>query len=123
MTAAQHDNAPHAPGATGPTGLKALEARLRQDLAWLELPAKAWTLPHELNGQPVLDVAVIGGGMAGLAAQHSPASRSSTCSRVSGSKYSLSLVSQSVDTVSGFEFTMMVSNPRSRSAIAARTQQ
>ena len=38
MTAAQLDNAPHAPGATG---LKALEARLRQDLAWLELPAKA----------------------------------------------------------------------------------
>ena len=65
MTAVQQDNTPQA---TGPTGLKALEARLRQDLAWLELPAKAWTLPHELNGQPVLDVAVIGGGMAGLAA-------------------------------------------------------
>ncbi|CAJ0787440.1 FAD-dependent urate hydroxylase [Ralstonia mannitolilytica] len=62
MTALQPDNAPHA------TGLAALEARLRQDLAWLELPAKAWTLPHNVNGEPVLDVAVIGGGMAGLAA-------------------------------------------------------
>ncbi|MGA3703385.1 NAD(P)-binding domain-containing protein [Ralstonia nicotianae] len=55
----------HAPQAAG---LAALEARLRQDLAWLELPAKPWTLPHALDGQPVLDVAIIGGGMAGLAA-------------------------------------------------------
>jgi len=62
MTAAQHDNAPLV------TGLAALEARLHQDLSWLELPAKNWTLPHTLEGQPVLDVAVIGGGMAGLAA-------------------------------------------------------
>ena len=34
---------------------------------------------------------------------------SSTSSSVSGSKYSLSEMSKSVDTVSGFEFTMMVS--------------
>ncbi|MGD7450581.1 FAD/NAD(P)-binding protein, partial [Ralstonia pseudosolanacearum] len=55
----------HAPQAAG---LAALETRLRQDLAWLELPAKPWTLPHALDGQPVLDVAIIGGGMAGMAA-------------------------------------------------------
>ncbi|ODV42097.1 FAD-dependent oxidoreductase [Cupriavidus sp. UYMMa02A] len=52
----------------GHAGLAALEARLRQDLAWLELPAKAWTMPLTHAGQTVLDVAVIGGGMAGLAA-------------------------------------------------------
>ncbi|WP_432260045.1 FAD-dependent oxidoreductase [Cupriavidus sp. TMH.W2] len=57
--------------ASAPTpaaGLAALEARLRQDLSWLELPAKAWTVPRSQDGQEVLDVAVIGGGMAGLAA-------------------------------------------------------
>ncbi|WER47582.1 NAD(P)/FAD-dependent oxidoreductase [Cupriavidus sp. WKF15] len=53
--------------ARGQAGLAALEARLRQDLAWLELPAKAWTMPRTHGGQAVLDVAVIGGGMAGLA--------------------------------------------------------
>ncbi|WP_455280808.1 FAD-dependent oxidoreductase [Cupriavidus necator] len=51
-----------------PAGLAALEARLRQDLSWLELPAKAWTMPRTQDGEDVLDVAVIGGGMAGLAA-------------------------------------------------------
>ena len=51
-----------------PTGLAALEARLRQDLAWLELPAKRWVPPQQRDGQPVLEVAIIGGGMAGLAA-------------------------------------------------------
>ncbi|ULX54021.1 FAD-dependent oxidoreductase [Cupriavidus taiwanensis] len=54
--------------ASPPPGLAALEARLRQDLSWLELPAKAWTMPRSVDGQEVLDVAVIGGGMAGLAA-------------------------------------------------------
>jgi len=54
-------------GMTG--GLAALEARLRQDLEFLELPAKPWvpgTAPRD--GLDVADVAVIGGGMAGLAA-------------------------------------------------------
>ncbi|MFJ4292060.1 FAD-dependent oxidoreductase [Cupriavidus sp. NPDC089707] len=51
-----------------PAGLPALEARLRQDLSWLELPAKPWTMPRTHDGRDVLDVAVIGGGMAGLAA-------------------------------------------------------
>ncbi|WP_159716219.1 NAD(P)-binding domain-containing protein [Geminicoccus flavidas] len=54
--------------AAPPCGLAALEARLRQDLAWLELPAKPWVPPRIHGGQPVLDVAVIGGGMCGLAA-------------------------------------------------------
>ncbi len=44
-------------------GLPALEARLRQDLAWLCLPEKPWT--HTPEG--VLDMAIIGSGMAGLA--------------------------------------------------------
>jgi len=48
--------------------LQALEERLAQDLACLELPAKPWVPPAEFNGHPALDVAIIGGGMAGLAA-------------------------------------------------------
>ena len=48
---------------------------------------------------------------------------SSTSSRVSGSKYSRSEVSKSVETVSGLQLTMMVSNPSSRSCSAACTQQ
>lgn len=49
------------------TGLDALEARLRQDLAWLELPAKSWVPPRTVDGRPVLEVAIIGGGQAGMA--------------------------------------------------------
>jgi cation diffusion facilitator CzcD-associated flavoprotein CzcO len=49
-------------------GLAALEARLRQDMAWLDLPARPWVPPRLHEGEPVLDVAVIGGGMAGMAA-------------------------------------------------------
>jgi FAD-dependent urate hydroxylase len=48
-------------------GLAALEARLREDLAWLELPAKRWIPERSLDGQPVVSVAIVGGGMAGLA--------------------------------------------------------
>ncbi|MFA1676968.1 NAD(P)-binding domain-containing protein [Rhizobium mongolense] len=51
-----------------PNGLDALEARLRQDLAWLELPAKAWVPPRVVDGQRVVDVVIIGAGMAGLVA-------------------------------------------------------
>ncbi|EPE96841.1 NAD(P)-binding domain-containing protein [Rhizobium grahamii] len=51
-----------------PNGLEALEDRLRQDLAWLELPAKAWVPPRVVDGRPVVDVVIIGGGMAGLVA-------------------------------------------------------
>lgn len=50
-----------------PSGLAALESRLRQDLTWLDLPANPWVKPVFSEGAPVLDVAVIGGGMAGLA--------------------------------------------------------
>ncbi|WP_077178910.1 substrate-binding domain-containing protein [Burkholderia cenocepacia] len=48
--------------------LDALEARLAQDLRWLDLPAPSWVPPREANGVRVLDVAIVGGGMAGLAA-------------------------------------------------------
>src|SRR3546814_898219 len=49
-------------------GLGALEQRLAQDLAWLDLPARQWVPSASINGQELLDVAIIGGGMAGLAA-------------------------------------------------------
>jgi cation diffusion facilitator CzcD-associated flavoprotein CzcO len=51
-----------------PIGLAALEARLRQDLEWLELPGKPWVPRREADGAPVTDVVIIGGGMCGLAA-------------------------------------------------------
>ncbi|TAX54545.1 NAD(P)-binding domain-containing protein [Rhizobium leguminosarum] len=51
-----------------PNSLEALEARLRQDLAWLELPAKSWVPPRVVDGQAVVDVVIIGAGMAGLVA-------------------------------------------------------
>lgn len=58
------DSAP----APAPAGLAALEARLRQDLQWLGLPARRWVPPRLTEaGEPVLDVAIVGGGMAGLA--------------------------------------------------------
>ena len=50
-----------------PTGLAALEARLADELAFLQLPAPRWTPALEHDGQPVVDVAIIGAGMTGLA--------------------------------------------------------
>lgn len=50
-----------------PMGLAALEARLRQDLEWLALPPKRWVPPQQRDGAPVLDVAIVGAGMVGLA--------------------------------------------------------
>ena len=47
-------------------GLEALEARFKQDLAYLDLPAKPWMIKKTLGDTPVLDVAIIGAGMAGL---------------------------------------------------------
>lgn len=47
-------------------GLDRLEERVRQDLDWLELPAKSWVPERRLEGQVVRDVVIIGGGMAGL---------------------------------------------------------
>lgn len=49
-------------------GLDGLEARLKQDLAWLELPAKSWVPPRQVDGHATTDVVIIGGGMAGLVA-------------------------------------------------------
>lgn len=51
-----------------PIGLAALEQRLRQDLDWLEWPAKDWVPPRAVDGEPVRDAVVIGAGMCGLAA-------------------------------------------------------
>ena len=47
-------------------GLLALEARLKEELSLLELPAKDWVPERTLDGQALVDVAIIGGGMAGL---------------------------------------------------------
>lgn len=54
--------------ATSPLGLPAHDARVADDLVSLGWPAKPWmpALSHE--GQPVLDVVIIGAGQAGLAA-------------------------------------------------------
>src|SRR5699024_11707734 len=52
----------------GAAGLAALEQRLAQDLAYLNLPAEPWVPASTFEGQPLLDVAVVGAGMAGLAA-------------------------------------------------------
>ena len=49
-------------------GLKALEERLKQDLAWLELPAKPWVPRRIVDGEDVVDVVIVGAGMAGLVA-------------------------------------------------------
>jgi cation diffusion facilitator CzcD-associated flavoprotein CzcO len=49
-------------------GLAALEERLKQDLAWLELPAKSWVPRRVVDGQDVVDVVIVGAGMAGLVA-------------------------------------------------------
>jgi cation diffusion facilitator CzcD-associated flavoprotein CzcO len=50
------------------SGLAALEARLREDLSWLDLPSPAWVPPRFAENERVLDVAIVGGGMAGLTA-------------------------------------------------------
>lgn len=54
-----------------PKSLEELNCLVARDLDYLTLPAKEWVPQHEINGQQVLDVAVIGGGMAGLAASAS----------------------------------------------------
>ena len=48
-------------------GLAALEARLADELAFLQLPAPRWTPARERDGTPVADVAIVGAGMTGLA--------------------------------------------------------
>ncbi len=49
-------------------GLSGLEKRLKQDLDWLDLPAKEWVIPRSTNDYLMVDVAIIGAGMAGMAA-------------------------------------------------------
>ena len=49
------------------SGLAALEARLADDLEFLQLPAPRWTPPLQHDGEPVADVAIVGAGMTGLA--------------------------------------------------------
>lgn len=49
-------------------GLAALEQRLAQDLLYLGLPPRPWMLERHSDGKPVLDVVIVGGGQAGLAA-------------------------------------------------------
>ncbi|MET3379811.1 NAD(P)/FAD-dependent oxidoreductase [Variovorax paradoxus] len=50
------------------SSLAALEARLAQDLEYLGWPGRNWMPARQVGGEPMLDVAVIGGGQAGLAA-------------------------------------------------------
>lgn len=51
----------------GGAGLAALEARLAYELACLQWPAPRWTPALVHDGAEVLDVAIVGAGMAGLA--------------------------------------------------------
>jgi cation diffusion facilitator CzcD-associated flavoprotein CzcO len=51
----------------GAIGLEELEARLNTDLAWLNLPPAPWLPPMTHAEGPVLDVAIVGAGMGGLA--------------------------------------------------------
>lgn len=48
--------------------LGALNRRVAEDLAFLNLPSARWMPDRTVDGQPLLDVAIVGGGMAGLAA-------------------------------------------------------
>lgn len=50
------------------SNLKALEARLEQDLGWLNLPAASWVARRPEHPRDTLDVAVIGAGLLGLVA-------------------------------------------------------
>lgn len=50
------------------TGLPALEAALKRDLALLEYPKRPWVPPHQTSdGRSILDVLIVGGGQGGLA--------------------------------------------------------
>ena len=52
-----------------PTGLSQLEAALRRDLALLNYPPANWVPERAgLDGKPLCDVLIVGGGMCGLAA-------------------------------------------------------
>lgn len=51
-----------------PQSLAELQARLADDLLWLNMPTRAWTRPQQADGRDVLDVAVVGAGINGLIA-------------------------------------------------------
>jgi cation diffusion facilitator CzcD-associated flavoprotein CzcO len=51
---------------TGDAGLDQLAAAVRRDLDYLCRPPANWVVPREADGRPVLDVAIVGGGMCGL---------------------------------------------------------
>lgn len=51
-----------------PEGLAALNRRVARELELLTLPAAPWVPERDVAGEPLLDVAIIGAGMAGLAA-------------------------------------------------------
>lgn len=50
--------------------LAELEARVREDLQYLDFPHQAWVRPRQLDGQPVHDVVVVGAGLSGLGIGH-----------------------------------------------------
>jgi len=52
----------------GKDGLTGLQARLEEDLAFLQLPSRSWVTPQEFGGQRVRDTVIVGAGMCGLAA-------------------------------------------------------
>ena len=57
------------PAAKPASGLSALEAAVREDLARLEYPKRPWVLSrHTRDGRPILDVLIVGGGQSGLTA-------------------------------------------------------
>lgn len=48
------------------TGLEELEAQLQREREIFSYPAAPWTLTHEEDGEPVLDVLVVGAGQGGI---------------------------------------------------------
>lgn len=51
-------------------GLAALEARVREDLQYLDFPHQAWGRPQQVDGQSLRDVVVVGAGLSGLGIGH-----------------------------------------------------
>lgn len=51
-----------------PEGLEALNCRVAREFELLTLPAPHWVPEQTIDGEPLLDVAIIGAGMAGLTA-------------------------------------------------------
>lgn len=60
------DPAAPRPGVADAEAIARHEALVREDLARLGLPARAWTEPRSFDGRPMPDVVVIGGGQFGI---------------------------------------------------------